>query len=58
LVGGIKTEFKEITPLSKTAMVNEKGQVQQQQDISKEISVFISKGDKKIEIIGKDRTYS
>ena len=59
LVGGIKTEFKEITPLSKTAMVDEKGQVQQQQqDISKEISVFIPKGDKKIEIIGKDRTFS
>jgi len=57
LIGGIETEFKEIKPLLKPAMVDKKGQVQQQ-DILREISVFIPKGDKKIEIIGKDPTSS
>ena len=53
LVDGIETEFKETTaPSSRTVMIDERGQ--QQQDISREISVFIPKGDKKVEIIGKD----
>jgi hypothetical protein len=59
LVDGIETEFKEtIAPSSRTVMIDERGQEQQQQDISREISVFIPKGDKKIEIIGKDYTSS
>lgn len=48
LIDGVKTEFTEI-PSNVTDQ-----QQQQQKDISKEISVFIPKGDKKVEIIGKD----
>jgi hypothetical protein len=46
LVDGKKTEFKEIpsSPID---------QQLQQKDITKEISVFIPKGDKKVEITGK-----
>jgi len=40
LIDGVKTKFEEIK--------------QQQKDTTKEISVFIPKGDKKVEIIGKD----
>ena len=46
LIDGVKTEFREI-PSNVTDQ-------QQQKDISKEISVFIPKGDKKVEILGKD----
>ena len=46
LVGGEKTEFKEI-PSSLS------DQQLQQKDISKEILVFIPKGDRKVEITGK-----
>jgi YVTN family beta-propeller protein len=46
LVDGKKTEFKEI-PSSPS------DQQLQQKDITKEISVFIPKGDKKVEITGK-----
>jgi YVTN family beta-propeller protein len=46
LIDGVKTEFTEI-PSNVTEQ-------QQQKDISKEISVYIPKGDKKVEIIGKD----
>ena len=57
LVDGVKTEHKETTttiaPSSRTVMTDERGP-EQQQDISKEISVFIPKGDKKVEILGKD----
>ena len=41
LIDGVKTKFEEIKQ-------------QQQKDTTKEISLFIPKGDKKIEIIGKD----
>jgi hypothetical protein len=47
LIDGVKTEFTEIPS-------NVTDQQQQQKDISKEISVFIPQGDKKVEIIGKD----
>lgn len=46
LVGGEKTEFKEI-PSSLS------DQQLQQKDLSKEILVFIPKGDRKVEITGK-----
>jgi len=49
LIDGVKTEFKE-TP--RKVIIGEEGQ--ELQDTSREISVFIPKGDKKIEIIGKD----
>jgi hypothetical protein len=52
LIGGVKTEFKEtLQPMKIGDGVD---QQQQQKDITREISVFIPKGDKKIEIIGKD----
>ncbi|HVP83072.1 MAG TPA: YncE family protein, partial [Nitrososphaeraceae archaeon] len=47
LIDGVKTEFTEIPSSNVTDQ-------QQQKDISKEISVFIPKGDKKVEILGKD----
>jgi len=51
LIDGVKTEFKETPqPMS----IGDGGNQQQQNDISREISVFIPKGDKKVEIIGKD----
>ena len=54
LVDGVKTEYKEtISPQPRKVMIDE-GQQQQEQDTSREISVFIPKGVKKIEIIGKD----
>jgi DNA-binding beta-propeller fold protein YncE len=49
LIDGVKTEFKE-TP--RKVIIGEGGQ--ELQDTSREISVFIPKGDKKIEIIGKN----
>jgi hypothetical protein len=55
LVGGVKTEYKETTPPQpRKVMIDEKGQEQQEQDTSREISIFIPKGVKKVEIIGKD----
>lgn len=52
LIDGVKTEFKE-TP--QPMKIGDGGDLQQQQkDITREISVFIPKGDKKLEIIGKD----
>jgi hypothetical protein len=56
LVDGLKTEYKETTlPQPRKVMIDE-GQQQQlpQKDTIREISVFIPKGDKKVEIIGKD----
>jgi DNA-binding beta-propeller fold protein YncE len=54
LVDGVKTEHKETTTasLSQTVIVDGRGQ-EQQQDTSREISVFIPKGVKKVDIIGK-----
>jgi YVTN family beta-propeller protein len=51
LIDGVKTEFTEIP-----SDLPDQQQQQQlpQKDTSREISVFIPKGDKKIEIIGKD----
>ena len=51
LIDGVKTEFKET---SQPMRIGDGGYQQQQKDISREISVFIPKGDKKVEIIGKD----
>jgi DNA-binding beta-propeller fold protein YncE len=51
LIDGVKTEFKE-TP--QPMKIGDSDLQQQQKDITREISVFIPKGDKKIEIIGKD----
>jgi DNA-binding beta-propeller fold protein YncE len=53
LVDGLKTEYKETTPPQSRKVMIDEGQ-QQEQDTSREISVFIPKGVKKIEIIGKD----
>jgi hypothetical protein len=47
LIDGVKTEFTEIPSSNVTDQ-------QQQKDLTREISVFIPKGDKKVEIIGKD----
>ncbi|HJS65111.1 MAG TPA: YncE family protein [Nitrososphaeraceae archaeon] len=49
LIDGVKTEFKETL---RKVIIGEGGQ--EVQDTSREISVFIPKGDKKIEIIGKN----
>jgi hypothetical protein len=51
LIDGVKTEFKET---SQPMRIGDGGDQQQQKDISREISVFIPKGDKKVEIIGKE----
>jgi len=51
LIDGVKTEFKET---SQPIRIDDGGNQQQQKDITREISVFIPKGDKKVEIIGKD----
>jgi DNA-binding beta-propeller fold protein YncE len=57
LIDGVKTEFKE-TPQPMKIGDDVEQQQQQQEDISREISVFIPKGDNKVEIIGKDYTPS
>ncbi|MGH9980231.1 MAG: YncE family protein [Nitrososphaeraceae archaeon] len=51
LIDGVKTDFKET---SQPMRIDDGGDLQQQKDISREISVFIPKGDKKVEIIEKD----
>ncbi|MGZ8887490.1 MAG: YncE family protein, partial [Nitrososphaeraceae archaeon] len=50
LIDGVKTEFTEIPPRK---VIIDEGQ-EEQKDTSREISVFIPKGDKKVEILGKD----
>ena len=50
LINGVKTEFTEIPPRK---VIIDEGQ-EEQKDTSREISVFIPKGDKKVEILGKD----
>jgi YVTN family beta-propeller protein len=53
LIDGVETKFEEISSPMTTGGGD--GDLQQQQkDITREISVFIPKGDKKVEIIGKD----
>ena len=53
LIDGVKTKFEEIQQ-QQPMKVNNGGDLQQQKDTIKEIVVFIPKGDKKIEITGKD----
>jgi YVTN family beta-propeller protein len=53
LIDGVKTEFTEI-PSDLTDQQQQQQQQLPQKDTSREISVFIPKGDKKVEIIGKD----
>jgi DNA-binding beta-propeller fold protein YncE len=52
LIDGVKTEFKEKPPQPPRKVIID--ETEQEQDTSREISVFIPKGDKKVEIIGKD----
>ena len=51
LIDGVKTEYIEIPSSNVT---DQQQQQLSQKDTSKEISIFIPKGDKKVEIIGKD----
>jgi YVTN family beta-propeller protein len=51
LIDGVKTEYTEIPSSNVT---DQQQQQLSQKDTSKEISIFIPKGDKKVEIIGKD----
>ena len=51
LIDGVKTEYTEIPSSNVT---DQQQQQLSQKDTSKEISIFIPKGDKKVEIIGKN----